>query len=722
MASLAFFGIRARDAPQERRDAPQERRDALQGGDYMHHGSYGCAFSPPLAYEGGGGGELSSGKIGKIMRYANAAVEYEQLERMLDVDPGQLYGIYADMPPVHVIQAEAAASAGGAGELRKCKTVEAVASLISMLETGEPLEKKAYQLIMTRALADVEHTLQPLGQKPMTLARVHAHMHALRNLYAGLQHMHANQMCHLDVKPLNCVVVGASPEAPDAYKFIDFGLARSFAELEAGGPLTTVLSESYTYYPLLANVLWQPYSVGAPLADGSFASERFEDDPFQKVRKSERAAAEYKQLVADLSRIKARADAPGWAPRFNSFSVLPAALDALISTYGCAPTGPETRLAVARATHVFGVALVTACVYAFLANVVFSEYAVEPQGPGNPLRLKSVSEELHRLLLDMVHMRVGDYAILERYDRVLAELDAVVAADPSTPLILAALYGSLPEVNRLLAAGANVNAAAHDGSTPLMHAAYGGHLAVVSRLLQAGAGANASSVDHMTALLMAAMNGHVRVLEALLAAGAEARSNTLRFAAAHGHVSVLGALLAAGLDANAASARDGTTPLMAASKAGHLAAVQALIAAGAHVSAPGFYPAGQWTALLLAAQAGHVEVARALLAADASSVNADNAYGWTPLMFAVDAGSLDMVAALLAAGAMVNTANDATWTPLLLAVRDSRADMVQALLAAGAKANAALQPSKWTPLMFAVSAGFLDGVTSLLAAVPYPNL
>jgi ankyrin repeat protein/tRNA A-37 threonylcarbamoyl transferase component Bud32 len=709
----AFFGIKLRAG------APTGDADAFQGGKYVYHGSYGCTFSPPLAYEGPADAhQPEQPKIGKIMQYANAAVEYEQLKRLIAVDPAQQYGIYADMPPVHVIQAEAAASAGGASQLEKCRTVEAVASLILNTEAGVPLERQAYQLIMTRALGDAQNTLEPLTHKPMTLARVHAHMHALRNLYAGLQHMHANRVCHLDVKPLNCVVVGASAEAPSAYKFIDFGLARSYAELEAGVPDTTVLSESYVYYPLLANVVWQGYGVGEPRADGEFEREVFEDDPFQKRSASPRVARLYAQLIAQLGRSKAREDKPGWAPRFSTFSVVLADFDALLRTYGGQPFGSDARLAAARATDVFGVALVTACVYACLANVVFTEVAVDPKVRGDPLKLSPVSEELHHLLLDMMHMRVRDDAILERYDRVLVLLDAVVATNPSTPLILAALHGRLPEVNQLLAAGARVDAAAEDGSTALMHAAYGGHLDVVKRLVLAGAGVNTMSNDFVTTpLLMAATNGHADVAAALLAAGAEARSNTLIMAATHGHASVVAALLAAGVSANVvASARDGTTPLMAASKGGHLAVVKALIAAGARVSAAGSYPAGQWTSLLLAAQFGHADVSNALIAADPSSVNAQNAYGWTPLMFAVMADSRDLVAALLAAGANVNAANDATWTPLALAVQGGRAGVVQALLAAGANVNAVVKPGKWTPLMFAVQSGRLGAVEALLAA------
>ena len=232
---------------------------SLAGGRYVYHGTFGCTLAPPLAYEGGGG-EVKMGKIGKVMHYTDALKEWTQLERMIDIDPGQQFGIYADGKPVHVIQAEAAASAEGEQELRKCETVDAIESLLTNREENTPLEKKAYQLIMTRALGDVSHVVQALSTRAMSLARVQAHMRALRNLYAGLVHMHANRMCHLDIKPTNVVVVGASEEAPEAYKFIDFGSAHSFTELlDAPHPYTTALGQSYMFYPLVAYVLWHAY-------------------------------------------------------------------------------------------------------------------------------------------------------------------------------------------------------------------------------------------------------------------------------------------------------------------------------------------------------------------------------------------------------------------------------------------------------------------------------
>ena len=61
--------------------------------------------------------------------------------------------------------------------------------------------------------------------------------------------------------------------------------------------------------------------------------------------------------------------------------------------------------------------------------------------------------------------------------------------DGRTALQAAAGGGHLDVVERLLAAGADVNAAAaHGGRTALQAAAGGGHLDVVERLRQAGAG------------------------------------------------------------------------------------------------------------------------------------------------------------------------------------------------------------------------------------------
>lgn len=85
-------------------------------------------------------------------------------------------------------------------------------------------------------------------------------------------------------------------------------------------------------------------------------------------------------------------------------------------------------------------------------------------------------------------------------------------------LMLAALRGQLPLVQRLIAADADVN---KPGWTPLHYAATGGHVAVIEALLEAHAYIDAASPNGSTPLMMAAMYGNLASVQTLIDAGAD---------------------------------------------------------------------------------------------------------------------------------------------------------------------------------------------------------
>ncbi|KAK4164976.1 ankyrin repeat-containing protein [Cladorrhinum sp. PSN259] len=284
--------------------------------------------------------------------------------------------------------------------------------------------------------------------------------------------------------------------------------------------------------------------------------------------------------------------------------------------------------------------------------------------------------------------------------------------------------GHLAVVERLLIAGANVNAdPAKYGRTALQAASEGGHLAVIERLLTAGANVNAdpTKANGRTALQAASEGGHLAVVERLLTAGANVNADpawygrtALQAASEGGHLAVVERLLIAGANVNADPTRNGRTALQAASEGGHLAVVERLLIAGANVNAdPAKY--GR-TALQAASEDGHLAVIERLLTAGAN-VNADptKANGRTALQAASRGGYLAVVERLLIAGANVNAGPTRNGrTSLQAASEGGHLAVVERLLTAGANVNA--DSAKWygrTALQAASEGGHLAVIERL---------
>lgn len=94
-------------------------------------------------------------------------------------------------------------------------------------------------------------------------------------------------------------------------------------------------------------------------------------------------------------------------------------------------------------------------------------------------------------------------------------------ADGETPLMLAAIRGSLPAVQALVKRGAAIN---RKGWTPLHYACSGPDNGVAAFLIANGAELNARSDNGTTPLMMAARYGNGDLVPLLLKAGAEPRA------------------------------------------------------------------------------------------------------------------------------------------------------------------------------------------------------
>jgi ankyrin repeat protein len=242
----------------------------------------------------------------------------------------------------------------------------------------------------------------------------------------------------------------------------------------------------------------------------------------------------------------------------------------------------------------------------------------------------AVAAPAGRRLVDAV--RDQDKQAVEQLLKSRTDVNAP-EVDGTTALHWAANQNDAELVDRLIRAGANVNAANRYGVPPLVVAvAHGRATSVVERLLKAGADPNRALKEGETALMAAARTGNVIVVKLLLAYGAEPNpaegwrgQTALMWAAAENQLEVVKTLLEGGARIDATSST-GFTPLMFAVRAGHQEVARAMLDAGAS--------AGQTlkdgtSALTLAALNARWELGTLLLEYGADP-NGDG-QGWAPL-------------------------------------------------------------------------------------------
>jgi len=184
--------------------------------------------------------------------------------------------------------------------------------------------------------------------------------------------------------------------------------------------------------------------------------------------------------------------------------------------------------------------------------------------------------------------------------------------------------------------GVGVNNTSPDGATALHWAAHWGATDLAERLLSAGALVDASNELGITPISIACRNGSEAMVDLLLKAKADAKG----------------------------SEPSGETVLMSCARTGSLGAVEQLLAAGAEPNS--FEVDSGQTALMWAAAGGHWEIVDLLIGAGAD-VNASSSGKFTPLMFAARTGDLKSAELLLDAGAEVNVATEDGLSPLLIA-------------------------------------------------------
>jgi ankyrin repeat protein len=225
---------------------------------------------------------------------------------------------------------------------------------------------------------------------------------------------------------------------------------------------------------------------------------------------------------------------------------------------------------------------------------------------------------------------------------------------------------------------------------PLLTAVLHNDLKETERLLSAGADVNALDSDHTSALRLAVVTADGEMVALLLSKGAEPDVvdeegvTALMDACSLGRGEVAGTLIEAGANVNA-RAKDGATPLLTA--VGHIS----------------FNEPGRESSRMLAQK----------LIAKGASINVSDWEGTSPLLMAVRSGDAKLTQSLLSEKADIEVKDVKGQTALLAAVEHDNVEMVKLLV--DNKANLAVFDKKGdSPLSKACQKGFPEGVEMTL--------
>eukprot|EP01052_Picozoa_sp_SAG31_P025703 SAG31_NODE_2271_length_6040_cov_3.379397_2_plen_556_part_00 len=280
-----------------------------------------------------------------------------------------------------------------------------------------------------------------------------------------------------------------------------------------------------------------------------------------------------------------------------------------------------------------------------------------------------------------------------------------------TPLMAAALGGSIDVIRLLLQHGADIDGLQdQEGQpdTPLFVACQHGHFEAAKILLEHGAEVNARNKHGHSPLCTSSQEGNVDIVALLLSSGAQVDQTTigneataLHIAAQYGHESIVTILLDHGAALNRQTVH-GETALYSASMDGRALVASIWLKRGAIV---GLESLRGVTPLFIASQQGHSDVV-ALLLADGALVDHRAKHGFTPLLVACEQGHVEVVNKLVEAGVDVDMSVPNGPTPLMLASFAGRTTIVELLLRANANASISIDGDD--ALSLAVEAGNRD--------------
>ena len=133
----------------------------------------------------------------------------------------------------------------------------------------------------------------------------------------------------------------------------------------------------------------------------------------------------------------------------------------------------------------------------------------------------------------MTAARTGNIRIVETLLTRDVDVNAAIPSTGQTALMWATAERHLDIMQRLIAAGADLDAASTIGFTPLLFATRNGDLEAATMLLEAGAGVNEAGSDGTHALPLAIVSGHDELALFLLEQGADPNGTVFGVCALH---------------------------------------------------------------------------------------------------------------------------------------------------------------------------------------------
>lgn len=322
-----------------------------------------------------------------------------------------------------------------------------------------------------------------------------------------------------------------------------------------------------------------------------------------------------------------------------------------------------------------------------------------------------------------IHFAVRNEQTADLVDLIIATRKgdlALKTASGLTPLHFAVSHSMPQYVEKLIAAGCDINAVTADGDTPLHLAVQRDEDSIINMLMAAHPSLDVQNKDGRTPLHVAITDGSEDTVKTLLTAGASvSQVDSLGNTPLHLACSVpltppiVQLMLDRGADPKIAN-KNGDVPLHIAAETGDANILEILSHVTEKAALNQKNSAGN-TALHVATLRGARAIAQKLIAigADPNAKNADNS---TALQLAVDSDSTDLVDALVTTRAVdLDTKNNEGKTPIYTAAWRGNLASVGALIRGGA--NVAIKNKDgWSPIHAASFNGHLDVVKELVAA------